>query len=186
MEQKELIDTAVKIAKKFIKPQEGLSLLSYPDPDSEMGKALTAHGQAKNYRDGKFTLPESFLKLSPEPITIGFGETFKGLKLGVVWTLEQAETALDVQVKKRVMEVLKATPALSKHSPEKLAACVSLQYNIGASAFASSTLVKMLNKNDMTAAALEFPRWNKDNGHTVQGLTNRRAAEVALFNSVRE
>lgn len=186
MKQEELVNTAARIAKKFIKPQEGMSLRSYPDPNSPMGKALTAHGKAKVYQDGTYDLPESFLALSPEPITIGYGYTEKGMKLGVVWTLEQAENALDEQVKARIMDVLKSAPNLLKHSPEKLAACVSLQYNIGSGAFKNSTVAKCIAKEDMEAAAEAFKLWVQDNGHVVQGLVNRRAQEVALFNSVKE
>ena len=186
MEQEQLIATAVRIAKKFIKPQEGLSLRAYPDADSPMGKALTLHGKAQEYRDGVYKLPESFLELDPEPVTIGYGHTEEGLKLGVTWTLEQAEDALSEQIATRIRDVLHVAPTLLNHSPEKLAACVSLQYNIGKAAFAGSTLCKYLNKDDMVNAAKEFPKWNIDNGHIVQGLVNRRSAEVALFNSVKE
>jgi len=29
----------------------------------------------------------------------------------------------------------------------------------------------------------QLKRWNKDNGHVVQGLTNRRAKEITLWNT---
>ena len=185
MNKEELIAAATKMAKKFIRPAEELSLRAYPDPYSALGKVLETHLKARAYRDGKFIIPADWLKLSPEPVTIGYGSTFKGLKLGTVWTLEQAESALDHAVVIRIGQVLKAAPVLLNHSPEKLAACVSLQYNIGESAFAQSTLVKLLNQEDMQGAADQFPRWNKAKGQVSNGLTNRRAAERALFVSVK-
>ena len=185
MNKEELVVAAIKIAKKFIRPAEELSLRAYPDPHSPLGEVLETHLKARAYRDGKFAIPAEWMKLSAEPVTIGYGSTFKGLKLGTVWTLEQAESALDEQVRVRVEQVIKSAPCLLKHSPEKLAACVSLQFNIGATAFASSTLVKLLNKEDMQGAADQFPRWNLAQGKVSNGLINRRKAERDLFLSVR-
>ncbi len=185
MKQEELTTVATRIAKKFIKPIEELSLRAYPDPNSPLGKALTEHNQAKAYRDGKFVIPKEWLKLSPEPVTIGWGDTAKGLKLGTVWTLEQCEKAMDEELATRIQHILKVAPTLLEHSPEKLAAVLSLHYNIGEDAFAKSTLVKLLNKEDMVGAADQFPRWNMDNGKVINGLTIRRKAERDLFISVR-
>lgn len=185
MEHIELAATAIRIAKKFIRPVEELSLTAYPDPYSPLGKALEANHKARAYREGKFAIPKEWANLSPEPVTIGYGSTFKGLKLGTKWTLEQAEADLDKLLNARVEQILKVVPSLLKHSPEKLAACLSLQYNIGQQAFADSTLAKLLNADDMQGAAEQFPRWNKAQGQVSNGLTSRRARERELFLSVR-
>lgn len=60
-------------------------------------------------------------------------------------------------------------------------ALVSLVYNIGRGAFASSTLLRKLNAGDYQGAFNEFPRWNKAGGQVIAGLTNRRAAEARIF-----
>jgi lysozyme len=60
-------------------------------------------------------------------------------------------------------------------------ALVCLTYNIGLKAFGTSTMLKLLNKGDLAGAAAEFPKWNKDNGKVIKGLTNRRLREQALF-----
>jgi lysozyme len=60
-------------------------------------------------------------------------------------------------------------------------ALVSLVFNIGSGAFASSTLLKMLNKGSLQAAADQFPRWNMAGGKVLRGLVARRAAERLLF-----
>ncbi len=57
----------------------------------------------------------------------------------------------------------------------------SLAFNIGAGAFASSTLVRKLNAGDYAGAASEFLRWNKAGGVVVAGLTNRRYDEREVF-----
>ena len=184
MNQEQLVAQAVNIAKKFIKPQEGLCLISYPDPASTMSKALSNAGKLVLYKQGKFELTKEFLKLDPEPVTIGWGQT-GGIKLGTEWTLEQAEEALSKQVTTRALDVLKSAPNLLKHSPEKLAACISLQFNIGSSAFKNSTVAKKIAQEDMQGAAAAFKLWNQAQGRVMQGLVNRRQAEVDLFLSVK-
>ena len=59
----------------------------------------------------------------------------------------------------------------------------SLAYNIGASAFATSTLVRFLNAHNYYAAAEEFPRWVKGGSPlvTLPGLVRRRQAERRMF-----
>jgi lysozyme len=62
------------------------------------------------------------------------------------------------------------------------AAMVSLAYNIGTGAFASSTLLRLLNQgSDKKLVADQFLRWNKVQGKEVVGLTNRRKLERELF-----
>ena len=58
---------------------------------------------------------------------------------------------------------------------------VSLAFNIGPKAFASSTLVRKLNAGDCWGAGYQFSRWVYDNGVKYAGLVKRRAAERALF-----
>lgn len=60
-------------------------------------------------------------------------------------------------------------------------ALVSFVYNIGAGAFRRSTLLALLNQGKYDMAANQFARWNKAGGLVSQGLSNRRASEMALF-----
>lgn len=60
-------------------------------------------------------------------------------------------------------------------------ALVSFIYNIGSGAFGESTMLQKLNKKDYKGAAAEFPRWNKAGGKVLQGLVNRRKAEMKMF-----
>jgi lysozyme len=60
-------------------------------------------------------------------------------------------------------------------------ALVSLVFNIGAGAFAGSTLLKKLNAGDYVGAAEEFPKWRLDNGVVVAGLEVRRLNEQQTF-----
>lgn len=114
-----------------------------------------------------------------EPITIGFGHTELGLKLGTVWTQEQADKALaeDLAVFERFLND-KITNVVNSN---QFSACVSLCYNIGCHNFLNSTLLKLINQGKLKQASEQFVRWNKAAGKVMKGLTTRREAEAKLF-----
>lgn len=118
--------------------------------------------------------------------TIGYGTTAAagvGIKpvAGMKITEAQAEAYLRAAVDKFAAQI---KPLI--HVPvtdNQFGACVSLAYNIGPGAFATSSVLRKLNDGDYPGAASAFALWNKAGGHVLQGLVNRRAAEAALFNS---
>lgn len=61
------------------------------------------------------------------------------------------------------------------------AALASLVFNIGAQAWACSTIRGLVMAGDMAGAAEQFPRWNKVSGDVSPGLVARRAAEKRIF-----
>jgi lysozyme len=71
---------------------------------------------------------------------------------------------------------------ISNINQNQFNALVSFAYNVGTGNFASSTLLKKVNKNpnDLTLKA-EFLRWNKAGGKVLNGLTNRRNEEADLY-----
>lgn len=62
-------------------------------------------------------------------------------------------------------------------------ALVSFTFNVGDGAFRGSTLLKLLNQGQYCQVPAQLRRWNKDNGHVVRGLDNRREKEIALWNT---
>lgn len=64
---------------------------------------------------------------------------------------------------------------------EQYDSLVSFVFNVGPSAFASSTLLRKLNAGDCWGAGAQFIRWDKAKGHKLKGLTTRRADERANF-----
>ena len=115
--------------------------------------------------------------------TIGFGTTVypNGIKVkkGDTCTEAQAKAYMAYDLKKFDVTVSKAvTVALNQNQFDAL---VSLAYNIGASAFSQSTLVKKLNANDIRGAADQFDVWVNAGGKRMQGLVNRRGHEKRLF-----
>lgn len=75
-----------------------------------------------------------------------------------------------------------------KPNQNQFDALVSLVYNIGETAFAKSTVLRLHNEGDFAGAAKAFAMWNKAKVggvlQVVKGLTNRRADEAALYLTV--
>ena len=115
--------------------------------------------------------------------TIGFG-TIKypngtRVKKGDTCTLEQAKEYMRhdlIEFEHTVNSSVKAP--LNQNQFDAL---VSLAYNIGSSAFKSSTLVKKLNTGDYQGASDQFNVWVNAGGKRMQGLANRRDKEKLLF-----
>ena len=66
---------------------------------------------------------------------------------------------------------------------EEFDALVDLVFNIGATNFASSTLLRDLNAGDIAGAADQFERWDQCDGTVLAGLLRRRIAEKQEFQS---
>ena len=111
-------------------------------------------------------------------VTIGYGTT-KGVKMGDSVTKAEAESMLCDDVQRFVdhIEALVTVPLNQNH----IDALASFVYNVGPTAFAKSTLLKYLNAGLYKDAAGQFLRWNRAANNVVAGLTRRRVAEKALF-----
>ncbi len=112
--------------------------------------------------------------------TIGYGTT-KGVKMGDTITREEADRLLceDAQRFADHIDAVVKVPL----NQNQIDALVALVYNIGPAAFGKSTMLKLINQGLLEDAALQFVRWNKAGGQVLAGLTRRRVAEKALFES---
>ena len=109
--------------------------------------------------------------------TIGFGTT-EGVRLGDRTTPPQALARALRDVSKYEGAIKRCVNvALFQHEYD---AYTQLAYNIGASAFCNSTLVRKLNAEQYAEACAEISRWDKFQGRPLPGLTARRAQERAL------
>jgi lysozyme len=112
--------------------------------------------------------------------TIGYGTT-ENVQPGDTVTEQQAEAML----LEDLMEASKAVDDLVdvQITQAQYDALTSFIYNVGREAFRNSTLLKLLNAGNYDGAAKQLPRWNKAGGQVLAGLSRRRAAEAALFES---
>lgn len=129
----------------------------------------------------------AYLPTAHDKWTIGWGHT-QGVKPGDEISREQAQILFSEDVEWAVAAVNKKVKVgLTQNQFDAL---VSFVFNLGEANFASSTLLRKLNKGDYDGAAEQFPRWNKQrqNGKLVvlRGLVRRRAQEMELFLSPDE
>ena len=117
--------------------------------------------------------------------TIGYGNTYypNGTKVKITdpkITKEYANEILAHIADEFATDVLKLVK--SKITVNQLNALTSFAYNIGVNNLSKSTLLKLVNINPNDAMiAKEFLKWNKAGGKVLNGLTNRRIAESALY-----
>lgn len=121
---------------------------------------------------------EAYLPTPNDVWTIGYGHT-KTAKPGMRITKAGAEALLlhDLAWVEATIDKYVKVP-LNQNQYDALASFI---YNVGASAFRKSTLLKLLNAGDYEGAAEQFPRWNKQKGKVLRGLTARRQKEKTLF-----
>lgn len=116
-------------------------------------------------------------------LTIGYGHTGTNAQ---GQELQENDTVNHEQAMRLLYEdVLWAEDAVNEQrlhlTQNQFDALVSFVFNVGATAFAQSTLLKKLKSCDFEEAADEFLRWNKAGGKVLRGLTARREAERDLF-----
>ncbi len=141
---------------------ETCKLRAYPDPGSKNG----------------------------EPWTIGWGHTGPEVKPGLEWTQQQADSVFVDDLRRFERDVLSLVKVPLTQG--QFDALVSFAYNVGSDIDADtipeglgdSTLLRKLNASDYAGAAIEFLKWNKNDGKPMRGLTRRRHAEMGRFNGM--
>jgi lysozyme len=125
---------------------------------------------------------ESYPDVSPKRIpTVGYGHTGASVMLGQVITQERADELLRGDLEK--FEDLVTRMVKVPLTQGQADALISFAYNCGPANLRASTLLKKLNVGDYCGAARQFNFWNHAGAETLPGLTLRRAAERALFES---
>jgi lysozyme len=112
-------------------------------------------------------------------LTIGYGHTGADVTAGKTITQAEAERLLRADVQWAEDAVNAALPGINQNQFDAL---VSFVFNVGAGAFASSTLLRKakVNANDPAIRA-EFAKWKNAKGKVLPGLVKRRAAEADLY-----
>ena len=114
-------------------------------------------------------------------LTVGWGHTGPEVVEGYTVTQVQADMQLVVDMHNAMSAVNRLVTVMLTQG--EFDALVDFAFNCGCSAFAGSTMLKLLNAGSMQAAALEFAKWDHASGVVVAGLLRRRLAEVQEFNS---
>ena len=112
--------------------------------------------------------------------TIGYGSTGPHVYQGLTITEKEAEDLL----RKDLFRFEDAVSRMVRYplTDNEYAALVSWTFNLGQGALADSTLLRRLNLGEQPSIVIqqEFPKWVYANGKRLQGLVNRRQAEIDL------
>lgn len=127
----------------------------------------------------------AYLPTKNDVWTIGWGHT-KTAKQGMVITEAQAEQILrdDLEWVEAAIDRMVKAP-ITQNQRDALG---SLIFNIGATNFSKSTVLRKLNAKDYKGAADAFLMWDKQKDKqtgqmvALRGLTRRRQQERDLFN----
>jgi len=112
--------------------------------------------------------------------TIGYGTTGPDIKANQTITAEEAEQLLLQDV--YYFEAVVSNSLTVLINQNQFDALVSFAYNVGATAFKNSTLLKLLNNRaSQSVTASEFLKWVKVGEEVSEGLKNRREKERQLF-----
>ena len=160
---------------------ESLRLQAYPDPGSELYKALRGEG-IDPYRLTQ--VPTQFANLSGKPWTIGFGDTGPGVVEGLTITEQEAYQRFARRMTLEFEPMVRRAVRVPLNQ-RQFDAVVSIFYNVGPgcpgrdgiarlAGGEPSTLLRKINAGDYAGAAAQFPAWNRSGGQILKGLQRRR------------
>lgn len=112
--------------------------------------------------------------------TIGYGSTGPDIVKGLVWTEEQAEFRLELDLdraQKQAQNLLKR----NQISSDSLDALTDFVYNLGARSLETSHLLQCVNSGDDIGAAKAFLAWDHVAQAEIKGLLIRRLEEAAMY-----
>lgn len=99
--------------------------------------------------------------------------------VGHRYSAAECRESLQTQLIAHAGPVLECTPSLAGRT-DALAAAVSFAYNVGVSAYCTSTMAARVREGDLAGACAQLSRWVYAKGKKLTGLVKRRAAERAL------
>lgn len=111
--------------------------------------------------------------------SIGYGH--RGVPEGTVWTQDQADQALALDLSNAGAQV--AAMVKVPLTQGQFDALCDFTFNLGSGSLAGSTLLRILNLGSYADAGEQLLRWDIAGGEVQKGLALRRQAELNLWNS---
>ena len=119
-------------------------------------------------------------RCSANVATVGYGHTGPDVRIPMTITEERAEELLREDLARfetGVEALIGSTPT----NDNQFSALVSLAFNIGLGALATSTVLKRHKLGNKLGAANAILMWNRGGGRVLKGLMRRREAERKLY-----
>ncbi len=110
--------------------------------------------------------------------TTGRDHLGRPIVVGRRYTRQECDDMLAHELRTRLPQIKACLP--NNLRPEALGASLSLAYNIGTRNFCRSSVARLFNARQDRAACQAFGRWVYVGSRRVQGLVNRRNAEIAV------
>lgn len=133
---------------------------------------------ARPVGDGTFA---AYLPTPNDRPTAGWGSTGADIQLGMApWTQAQCDARFAEDLERFAEGISRAVDD-GATTQAQFDAMTSLAYNIGLGNFNASTLLRLHDRQDYAGAAMEFMKWNHQDGVVLSGLTARRLAEKTLY-----
>ena len=111
-----------------------------------------------------------------DPWTIGYGHTGPEVHQGLVWTEQQCQDQLKVDLQTFKDAVEKAVGSAPTNAGQ-LSAMSSLSFNVGSGNFDHSSVLRFHLEGQYQQAADAFLLWDKAAGRVMAGLVRRRHQE---------
>lgn len=112
-------------------------------------------------------------------LTIGVGHVILANEKFTEITEQQAEEILKNDLAK--FEDIINSSVKVKLTENQFSSLVSFTFNVGGGNFQSSTMLKLINENNLLLAGAEFIKWIYVNKNPMLGIARRRCAEMGLF-----
>ncbi|HWF62964.1 MAG TPA: lysozyme [Nitrospira sp.] len=111
--------------------------------------------------------------------TIAYGHTGPEVHDGLVWTQEQADAqlAVDLQIHCEQMQALVKVPLTQGQTD----ALTDFTFNMGSGALKTSTLLRLLNMGQYDQVPAQLAKWVYAGGQVLAGLVARRKKEIDLW-----
>lgn len=123
---------------------------------------------------------QAYLDLRGIP-TIGWGHTGPEVHLGLTWTQAQADSAFLSDLLQKAEIPLNSMLLGINLSSNQYSALCCLVYNVGAGSFRNSKTLHDIRYGDLTDVPTQWLGFDHVDGVMVQGLENRREAELRLW-----
>lgn len=162
----------------------------YPDGDTPSTPSIPNDNVRNDYITSSrmVDIIKTYESFSPRAIrlegendyTIGYGHCGSDVHAGDTMTEAEATELFERDLK--VFENAVKSAVKVKITQSQFDALVSLSYNIGTGAIASSDTVKALNEGKVGHAAVDIPSWRRGMGYQIlPGLEKRRQTELEFF-----